>query len=122
MFLRILWQSVAHRSGLGKVTCGLEGRPFPWSDKIENGNADYYCSYYLFEKIAGGLGDTTPVGYYNGKTNDGYQTINSASPYGFYDMAGHVWQWTGDIYEGTHFARCELATECSMNPTFERGH
>jgi formylglycine-generating enzyme required for sulfatase activity len=68
----------------------LDGRPFPWGDKIENGNANYYSSHDHFEKIVGGSSDKIPVGYYNGKTYDGYQTINSASPYGFYDMAGHV--------------------------------
>jgi formylglycine-generating enzyme required for sulfatase activity len=86
-----------------KAARGRDDRPFPWGDKIENGNANYYSSHDLFEKIVGDLGDTTPVGFYNGNTYDGYQTIDSTSPYGLYDMAGNVWQWTGDIYEGIHY-------------------
>jgi formylglycine-generating enzyme required for sulfatase activity len=46
---------------------------------------------------------TSPVGFYNGKEYAGYQTLDSISPYGLYDMAGNVWQWTGDVYEGMHY-------------------
>ena len=49
------------------------------------------------------MGNTTPVGFYNGKTYGGYQTVDSPSPYGAYDMAGNVWQWTADVYEGQHY-------------------
>ncbi len=86
-----------------KAARGTDGRPYPWGDEIARNNANYYSSRDLFEKIFGGLGDTTPVGFYNGKTYDGYQTLDSPSPYGLYDMAGNVWQWTGDIYEGVHY-------------------
>jgi len=86
-----------------KAARGTDGRPFPWGNEITEENANYYSSHDLFEKIVGGLGDTTPVGFYNGKTYNGYQTIDSASPYGLYDMAGNVWQWTGDVYEGAHY-------------------
>ena len=86
-----------------KAARGDDNRPFPWGDTIERANANYYSSHDIFEKIAGGLGDTTPVGFYNGLTYDGYETLNSASPYGLYDMAGNVWQWTGDVYDNQHY-------------------
>jgi formylglycine-generating enzyme len=86
-----------------KAARGDDGRPFPWGNAIQPGNANYYSSHDIFERIAGELGDTAPVGFYNGSEYDGYQTYDSPSPYGLYDMAGNVWQWTGDVYEGTHY-------------------
>jgi formylglycine-generating enzyme required for sulfatase activity len=86
-----------------KAARGTDGRPFPWGDEIETRNANYYSSHDIFEKIIGGLGDTTPVGFYNGSTLEDYTTLDSPSPYGLYDMAGNVWQWTGDVYENQHY-------------------
>lgn len=86
-----------------KAARGTDGRPFPWGDEIERNQANFYSSHDLFEKIFAGLGDTTPVGFYDGSVYDGYQTEEAASPYGLYDMAGNVWQWTGDVYEDQHY-------------------
>ena len=86
-----------------KAARGTDGRPFPWGETIVRENANYYSSHDLFEKITGGLGNTTPVGFYNGGLYAGYQTQDSASPYGLYDMAGNVWQWTGDVYPDQHY-------------------
>jgi formylglycine-generating enzyme required for sulfatase activity len=86
-----------------KAARGNDTRAFPWGDEIFAENANFYSSHDLFEKIAGGLGDTTPVGFYNGKTYEDFETVDSASPYGVYDMAGNVWQWTGDVYENAHY-------------------
>jgi formylglycine-generating enzyme required for sulfatase activity len=86
-----------------KAARGTDGRPFPWGNQIKPENANFYSSHDIFEKIFGKLGDTTPVGFYNGNAYDGFKTIDSPSPYGLYDMAGNVWQWTGDVYEGAHY-------------------
>jgi formylglycine-generating enzyme required for sulfatase activity len=86
-----------------KAARGEDNRPFPWGVGIDRDNANYYSSHDIFEKIVGGLGDTTPVGFYNGQTYDDYETQDSPSPYGLYDMAGNVWQWTADVYEDQHY-------------------
>jgi len=85
-----------------KAARGTEGLPFPWGNEIERDNANFYNSKDPFEEGIGKLGNTTPVGFYNGMTYDGYETVDSPSPYGLYDMAGNVLEWTGNIYEGTH--------------------
>lgn len=86
-----------------KAARGEDSRPYPWGDEINPSRANYYSSHDIFEKIVGGLGDTTPVGFYNGKSYEGYDTQDSPSPYGLYDMAGNVWQWTGNVYENQHY-------------------
>lgn len=79
------------------------GLPFPWGQEIERNQANFYSSFDLFEKISGKLGNTTPVGFYNGKKYGDYQTLDAASPYGVYDMAGNIWQWMGDDYPDQHY-------------------
>lgn len=86
-----------------KAARGDDNRPFPWGDEIEHGNANYYVSGDPFENMDTFGSRTTPVGFYNGKTYGDFTTIDSASPYGLYDMAGNVWQWTGNVYEGMHY-------------------
>ncbi len=86
-----------------KAARGTDGQPFPWGDEITHSNANFYASRDPFEALLGKQGDTTPVGFYNGRTYGKYETVDSSSPYGLYDMAGNVEQWTGDVHENQHY-------------------
>jgi formylglycine-generating enzyme required for sulfatase activity len=95
----IEWEKAAR----GTEMIDGNGLPFPWGTEIHSNNANYYSSADLFEKMSGKLGNTTPVGFYNGQTYEGYETLDSPSPYGLYDMGGNVWQWLGDDYPDQHY-------------------
>jgi formylglycine-generating enzyme required for sulfatase activity len=80
-----------------------DDRPFPWGNEITRNNANFYSSHDPFENMTSFGSRTSPVGFYNGKVYDGFVTVDSVSPYGLYDMAGNVWQWIGNVYEGQHY-------------------
>ena len=86
-----------------KAARGTDERPFPWGEEITRENANFYASRDPFEDMSNVGSRTSPVGFYNGNKFGNYQTLNSASPYGLYDMAGNVWQWTGNVYEDMHY-------------------
>ena len=67
-----------------KAARGMTGADYPWGDSISGDNANYYNSGDPWDN------GTTPAGYYNGENG----TTDSPSPYGAYDMAGNVWNWT----------------------------
>ena len=73
---------------------------YPWGDGLTGPQANYYGSGDPYERN----GWTTPVGYYDGRNHGGYQTIDSPSPYGLYDVAGNVWEWCSTGYAGYPYA------------------
>lgn len=94
------WEKAAR----GPSTGSGAARPFPWGDEIARENANFYASRDPFEDMRSFGSRTSPVGFYNGQNYSGYQTLDSASPYGLYDMAGNVWQWIGDVQPQTGFS------------------
>lgn len=63
-----------------KAARGVDGRIFPWGNQFVKENANVYML---------GIGDTSPVGQFEA----------GKSPYGVYDMAGNVFQWTQDWFK-----------------------
>ena len=86
-----------------KAARGTDTRPYSYGDEITIHDANYQLSNKELAKILGGTQLTTPVGFFNGKMYGDFQTNDAITPYGLYDMAGNVWQWTGDDYEDVHY-------------------
>ncbi|HNT55590.1 MAG TPA: SUMF1/EgtB/PvdO family nonheme iron enzyme, partial [Anaerolineaceae bacterium] len=68
-----------------KAARGTDGRIYPWGNQAPNTNLLNYFN---------NLGDTTAAGRYP----------DGASPYGALDMAGNVWEWTADWYDGDYYS------------------
>jgi eukaryotic-like serine/threonine-protein kinase len=69
-----------------KAARGTDGRTYPWGNDIG-------CDKVNYKSNCVG-GDTTKIGSY----------IDGVSPYGMYDMAGNVWEWVNDWYDGSYYS------------------
>ncbi len=118
-----------------KAARGNNCTRFPWGNEIDNTYANFFNSNDPYEPL------TTPVGFYDGKQKENFNTKNGASVYGCYDMAGNAWEWTNDKFEKTSGYYCgkgggfNLHTPASMqvyyistfrvkenNPPLDRTH
>jgi len=57
-----------------KAARGTDGRAFPWGGSIARNIANYTASRDPFEDMRTFGSNTTPVGFFNGKSYNGYQT------------------------------------------------
>jgi formylglycine-generating enzyme len=80
-----------------KAARGTDGRRYPWGNTIDRSVANYVGAQAF---------DTgRPPGFYDGSKRGDLQTRSNASPYGAYDMAGNVMEWTADWYAVDYYAR-----------------
>lgn len=70
-----------------KAARGKTGLEFSFGDTLSAFRANYADESNIFK-------GTSPVGFYNGQILNGFQTLDSPSPYGLYDMTGNVQEWT----------------------------
>ncbi|NKB81911.1 MAG: SUMF1/EgtB/PvdO family nonheme iron enzyme [Nitrospirales bacterium] len=63
-----------------KAACGVDGRDYPWGGQFDGEKCN---------SLESGIGGTTPV----------MKHVNGLGPYGCYDMAGNVLEWTQSWHE-----------------------
>jgi formylglycine-generating enzyme required for sulfatase activity len=85
-----------------KAARGTDGRIYPWGNTFDGSRlnfCDSSCASVITADWANltfndGYGDTAPIASYS----------SGVSPYGVYDLAGNVWEWTADWYERNYYS------------------
>jgi formylglycine-generating enzyme required for sulfatase activity len=105
---------LSHRTGLDfklptaaqweKGARGTDERIYPWGNDIPDGTRANYADIHFWKKyddsrpadknVDDGYIETSPVGSFPA----------GASPYGLMDMAGNVWEWCYDVYDGEYYS------------------
>ena len=85
-----------------KAARGEDGRKYSWGDEFDQKKCNS-------EEAA--IGHTTPVTQYP----------KEVSPYGCYDMAGNVWEWCADLFDGMGGQRVLRGGSWNNNPETLRG-
>lgn len=87
---------------------GQSGKPFVWGDAFRpNGKwmANTHQGHFPYlDTGEDGFVGISPVAYY------------PANPYGLYDMAGDVWQWTSDWYRPDYYRELAQIGGVARNP------
>jgi formylglycine-generating enzyme len=87
---------------------GQAGKPFVWGDDFRPKGkwmANTFQGQFPYKNTAeDGFAGTSPVTKY------------PSNPYGLYDMAGNVWQWTSDWYRPDYYTQLAQAGGVNRNP------
>ena len=72
---------------------GSDGRVWPWGSHAPDSGSTYYCNYRAGGRTGDGHVRTAPVGSFP----------RGVSPFGVFDMAGNVWEWTADWHDPEYY-------------------